>query len=391
MSRGRSRDRICYRPVSYVAGVCGPDLPLDAYDTNWNFAYPDSETTRTVTVPPVALPGVPANVGATATTNSATLTWSPPTDDGGSAITGYLVARDGGTSGGSPWSTTLAASARSFTFPQLTAESTYTLSVQAINSGGTGPASSQVVTTTTTPGGVRFEESAVALDGWAPDTTGTYRASKVTGNTAQFPFSGTNVKWLTKKGPTMGKASVTIDGVAKGTFDLYASTAQSSTVSFTGLASKSHTIVIKVLGTKNASATDTKVAVDGFTVGTTTTQENSVKVLYDAAWKAWNYAAASGGTYRASSVAAHTASLTFTGTSVDWITATGPGWGKAEVYIDGIDKGTVDLYATTIKYQTVKPYSGLAAGTHTITVKSLGTKNAAANSAAVNVDAFVVH
>jgi hypothetical protein len=156
----------------------------------------------------------------------------------------------------------------------------------------------------------------------------------------------------------MGKASVTIDGVAKGTFDLYASTAQSSTVSFTGLASKSHTIVIKVLGTKNASATDTKVAVDGFTVGTTTTQENSVKVLYDAAWKGWNYAAASGGTYRASSVAGHTASSIFTGTGVDWITATGPGWGKAEVYIDGIDKGTVDLYATTIKYQTVKPYIG---------------------------------
>jgi bacillopeptidase F len=250
----------------------------------------------------------------------------------------------------------------------------------------------KTVTATFTGGGTKYEESAASFDGWTPysDSSGTYRASKVTGNTAQFTFSGTSVKWLTKKGPTSGKASVTIDGVAKGTFDLYASTAQSASVSFTGLASTSHKIIIKVLGTKNAAATDYRVAVDGFTVGTTTTQENSVKVLYDT-WKGVTASVASGGTYRVATTAGHTSAFAFSGTGVDWITYTGPGWGKAEVYIDGVDKGTVDLYASTSHPQTAKTYGGLAAGAHTITVKVLGTKNAAANSTAVPIDAFVVH
>ena len=238
----------------------------------------------------------------------------------------------------------------------------------------------------------RSEESAVTFDGWAPfsDASGTYRSSKVTGNTAQFSFTGTGVTWLTKKGPTSGNASVSIDGVAKGTFDLYASTAQSSTVSFTGLAATAHKVLIKVLGTRDASATDYRVAVDGFTVGTTTTQENSAKVLYET-WKGVTATAASGGSYRMAKAAGRTASFSFTGIGVDWITYTGPAWGKASVTIDGVSKGTIDLYAATTHAQSAESFSGLTSGSHTITVKVLGTKNAAATSTAVSVDAFVVH
>ena len=243
-----------------------------------------------------------------------------------------------------------------------------------------------------TGAGTRVEETAVSLDGWAPskDPTGTFRASKVTGSTAQFSFSGTSVNWLTKKAPGYGNASVTIDGVNKGTFGLYASALQSYVVPFTGLSTAAHKIVIKVLGTKNAASTDYKVAVDGFTVGTTTTQEEASTVLYNK-WKAVAAAAASGGAYRVNTAAGTTASYTFTGTAVDWITYTGPGWGQAEVYIDGAGKGTVDLYATSAHPQTVKTYSGLANGSHTIQIKVLGTHNAATTATSVPVDAFVVH
>lgn len=239
--------------------------------------------------------------------------------------------------------------------------------------------------------GARYEESSAALDGWAPfsDGTGTYRASKTAGNTAQFTFSGTSIKWLTKKGPAQGNAQVLIDGVSKGTFDTYASAYQSSTLSFTGLASASHKIVVKALGTKNAAASAANVAIDGFTVGTTTTQESSAKVLYDK-WKGVTNSSASGGTLRTNPTAGSTASLTFSGTSVGWVTVTGPGWGKAEVFIDGASKGVVDLYAVAVRYQTIKSYSGLASGSHTIMVKVLGTKNASSTANTVAVDGFVV-
>jgi hypothetical protein len=148
--------------------------------------------------------------------------------------------------------------------------------------------------------------------------------------------------------------------------------------------------VIKVLGTKNASATGVQVGVDAFTVGTTTTQENAASVLYQN-WKGVSAASASGGFYRSSGTAGRTASFTFSGTSVDWITSTGPGWGRAQILLDGISKGTVDLYASAAHPQTAKTYGGLAAGSHTIQVKVLGTKNASATSTKVAIDAFVVH
>lgn len=56
-----------------------------------------------------------------------------------------------------------------------------------------------------------------------------------------------------------------------GSFDLYAASSASFSVPFTGLASKAHTVVVKVLGQRNSSSTGTAVAVDAFVVGTTTT------------------------------------------------------------------------------------------------------------------------
>lgn len=74
---------------------------------------------------------------------TATVAWAPPVADGGSEVTSYRVSRDGrDASEVGPWSTTLAPSARSFTFTNLAAGSTYRLSVQAVNGVGTGPAGS---------------------------------------------------------------------------------------------------------------------------------------------------------------------------------------------------------------------------------------------------------
>ncbi len=78
-----------------------------------------------------------------ADTRSATLTWSPPSDDGGLPVTGYLVARDGTDSGGAgPWSRTVPATARSQTFTSLLVGQGYSLSVRPITEAGPGRQSS---------------------------------------------------------------------------------------------------------------------------------------------------------------------------------------------------------------------------------------------------------
>ena len=89
--------------------------------------------------------------------------------------------------------------------------------------------------------------------------------------------------------------------------------------------------------------------------------------------------------------AAENRSVTFTGTRIDWITAKGKAYGKVSVTIDGVAKGTVDLYAAATAWKSQVSYSGLAAGTHTMVIQVLGLKNIAATGTKVVVDGFKVH
>src|SRR5205814_10727966 len=136
-------------------------------------------------------------------------------------------------------------------------------------------------------------------------------------------------------------------GVNKGTFDLYNSSALwNQQFLFSGLASAAHKIVIKVTGTKNASASDFLVALDGFQVGSSTkvVQESALAVQYDE-WFGKKQALASGGSYRVNSSIGF-ATLNFAGTSLSFVTARGPSYGKVSVGIDGIFVvRNLDLYA----------------------------------------------
>jgi len=219
---------------------------------------------------------------------------------------------------------------------------------------------------------------------------GTYRISAAKGATATFKFSGAGITWVTRKGPNQGIASVTIDGVAEGNVDLYATTAQWFSQGYAGLASKGHTIVITVTGTKDAASSGKNVVLDAFIVGFNTIQDSSTYVVYDS-WTGASSASASAGTYRVSPKAGATISTTFTGIGVDWVTAMGPSAGMASVTIDGVSMGTYDLYAPSVQWQVVKSYSHLATGSHHIVITVLGTSNASSVDTEVVLDAFVVH
>jgi plastocyanin len=218
---------------------------------------------------------------------------------------------------------------------------------------------------------------------------GAYRTSATRNAIASFKFAGTAVTWVTRKGPDQGIASVTIDGGSEGTVDLYAASHQPFSQTYSGLTSAPHTIVVTVTGAANPASRGDIVAVDAFVVGSSTTEESAITVTFDR-WVGATATYASGGTYRYNGASGGTASLTFTGTRVDWITSTGPAYGIAAVSIDGVGQGTVDLYSSSLTWHVFESYYGLASGTHTIAVTALGSRDTSSTGTRVVVDEFLV-
>ena len=322
---------------------------------------------------------------------SAFVYWAPPASDGGSPVTSYtLIAHPGGQS------ITVPADSASATLYGLTNGTPYTFTVTATNSVGTSPESepSNEVTPQGEDDTTTYEEAGFDLKGWsvvsdASATDGSYRSAIAAGETATFSFTGTNVTWQARGGPDAGKAKVTIDGVSKGTVDLYRSTPMGISVPFTPLASGNHTIVIKATGKKSAASAGSAVRVDGFQADSEIIADSDPAVAYSG-WTGVTDAAASGGAYRVNTAKKTTVSFAFSGTAVSWVSAMGPAYGKAQVLIDGVARGTFDQYAASTAWQTTHDFTGLGAGQHTITIKALGTKRAASKGTGIVVDALVV-
>jgi hypothetical protein len=113
-----------------------------------------SAASNAVTIGASSAPGAPTGVGATAANAQALVSWTAPTANGGSPITGYQITVI--PSGG--FSTTVpvnSATATSATVSSLTNGTSYTFKVAAINSIGTGTASA--ASSAVTPGNTLFD------------------------------------------------------------------------------------------------------------------------------------------------------------------------------------------------------------------------------------------
>ena len=108
-------------------------------------------------------------------------------------------------------------------------------------------------------------------------------------------------------------------------------------------------------------------------------------------WYSW-----SGGTAAESMTPGAQATFTFSGTSVTWIGMRSLDSGIARVYVDGVFVSEVDMFMrSTELHVPVFTMSGLAGGSHTLTIEATGMKNSdpqASSSplALVVVDAFDV-
>lgn len=141
---------------------------------------------------------------------------------------------------------------------------TYRFRVRAVDKVGneTTSASSPLI------GLTGLQESAAKYSsGWpapvASPAWGTVRTSATVGSRTTLTFTGSQVAWVSTKGPQRGKATILVDGVEVARVNLYAASKSPRQIVFRrdGLAQGSHTLRIVVRGTSGRS-----VDVDGFLV-----------------------------------------------------------------------------------------------------------------------------
>ena len=102
-----------------------------------------------ITVTPRTVPEAPTSLGATPSNGSASVAFTPPTDNGGNAITNYAYSTDNGTTY-TEFATPVTTSP--ITITGLTNGTTYNIKLRAVNEAGQGTESSSVTATPrTTP------------------------------------------------------------------------------------------------------------------------------------------------------------------------------------------------------------------------------------------------
>ncbi len=224
----------------------------------------------------LTVPGAPIRLTATAMgRDRIDLTWSPPTDTGGTPITGYKI--EVSTDGSSGWSDLVAdtgSTATTYSHPGLAPGDTRHYRVSAINSVGTGGASSTAsATTDADPPGAPTGLTATAMGRdridltWSPPT-----------DTGGPPITGYKIE-------------VSTDG-GSGWSDLVADTGSTATTySHPGLApgvTRHYRVsAINSVGTGGASSTasaTTDVAPPGAPTGFTATADGQTEI--DLSWSA---------------------------------------------------------------------------------------------------------
>jgi subtilisin family serine protease len=115
--------------------------------------------------------------------------------------------------------------------------------------------------------------------------------------------------------------------------------------------------------------------------------ETSSSIRYSGGWTRVAYGPAVGGYVKTAVTEGASARLSFTGRNISWIGTKAATRGKADVYVDGVYQGRIDLYSATTYPRRILFSRNVTAGTtHSLEIVLVGT----ATRPKVDIDAFVV-
>jgi hypothetical protein len=370
---------------------------------NANTASTSSDNSVTFAAPDTTAPTVTINqaAGQSDPTSASPIAFTAVFSE---AVSGFTAAdvTIGGTAGGTK------------TVTVTGGPSTYNVAVSGMSEG--------TVTATIAAGGATDAAGNANTASTSSDNSVTFGATDTTAPTVSInqaagqadPASASPINFtavFSEAVSDFAAADVTISGTAGGTktvavtggpstYNVAVSGATNGTVIATIAAGVAH----DASGNANtaATSTDNSVTIATTVAGTWTRIENTDRSIAFSAGTStvsgpltWGHGSRSrdwsGGTASANRSVNARATLTFNGTSATWIGFRAPWAGQTKVYVDGTFAADVDLYASAEEVQaSVYTVSGLAPGTHTLTVEVTGGRNLLATDNAVVVDAFEV-
>ncbi|HLG98263.1 MAG TPA: hypothetical protein VKX49_18250 [Bryobacteraceae bacterium] len=113
-------------------------------------------------------------------------------------------------------------------------------------------------------------------------------------------------------------------------------------------------------------------------------------IEYTGLWFRGRFAPASRGTVTFSSAPGAALTLRFTGTEVIYVYTKAFNRGIAEILLDRASQGTLDLYSSSIEWQTATPFRAPSSGQHILEIRVTGRRNAASTGVFVDADSLVV-
>jgi len=201
-----------------VAYLCNGEV---GYDGPTGLGTPNGIAAFTATNAPPTVPTAPTNLVATGSNARVALSWSAPSSNGGSSVTGYDVYR--GTTSGSEALLTSVGTTTSYSDSAVSNGTTYYYKVSAVNGVGEGAKSAEASATpatVTVPGAptnlvATGSNARVALSWSAPSSNG---GSAITGYNVYEGTTAGGESTTPVNGTTLiGATSYTVTGLTNGT------------------------------------------------------------------------------------------------------------------------------------------------------------------------------
>lgn len=189
------------------------------------------------------------------------------------------------------------------------------------------------------------------------------------------------------KGPNQGKAKITVDNILVETLDLYRVSPQYH-FEWKYLLKKplqTHKVRVVILHEKRIASTGYQVCFDGYKISNKFTDDKDYSIRYGT-WSGAQNGMALGDGYRLSMVADSSVTFKTFGKSFHWITARGPNYGKAAIFVDAHLVTTVDLYFPTHVWQQSILVNNLGQGMHTVSIIVLGQNQPASGGTGIVFD-----